>query len=174
MTTATFRVTFGNPTGDDGTHYVIELDDTLNLDADGLVNSTFLPGETIWFLLHVQPGYIPHLVYQTDGQVSAAGTVTLQRTQEGLVWTPEDLAMDLTYYPAGTVNIDWQGNRISLQPIAGRTLTAVDDPLETMARAILTYPVFFYRYRFDPPADLYIAERADYQIDAMITLEAIP
>jgi hypothetical protein len=88
------------------------------------------------------------------------------------VWTPEDLSVDLTYYPAGPISIDWQGNQISLQALAGRPLTAVDDPLTVMARADLRYPVDFFRFRFDPPAGLSVAAVEDYQIDAMITLEA--
>lgn len=172
MTTATCRVTFGSASAESDTYYVIELDDTLNLDADGQPKSTFAPGETIWFLLHLQPGYVPSKSYQTDGQVSAAGQVTLERIQEGAVWTPEDLSVELTYYPAGDVTYDWQGNQIALSPLVGRTSTAVDDPLNIMARAIITYPVMFYRYRFDPPSGLDLDEGEDYQIDAMITLES--
>ena len=170
MTTATCRVTFGETSSTDS-FSVLELDDILNLDADGEPKTTFAEGETIWFLLHVQPGTSPGLAYQTDGQVSYAGPVTRQRTQEGVVWTPEDLSIDLTYYPAGAVEVDWQGNEIALAPLAGRTLSSSADPLTVMARATLTYAVNFFLYRFDPPAGLTLTEDQDYQIDAMVTLE---
>lgn len=171
MTTATCRVTFGQTSGTDS-FSVLELDDTLNLDAAGEPKTTFAEGETIWFLLHVQPGISPGLAYQTDGQVSYVGPVTRQRTQEGVVWTPEDLSIDLAYYPAGEVSIAWRGNEIALTPLAGRTLASIADPLTVMARANLTYAVNFFLYRFDPPAGMVLAEDQDYQIDAMVTLEA--
>lgn len=174
MTTATCRVTFGNEGSGDNQFYVIELDDTLNLDAEGQPKTVFAEGETIWFLLHLQPGWVPSRSYQTDGQVSYAGQVVRERFQEGVVWTPEDLANDLTYYPAGDIGVDWQGNVIALAPVSGRTLAAVADPLDTMARADLTYAVNFHLYRFDPPADLDLDEGEDYMIDAMITLETTP
>ena len=173
MTTATCRVTFGDVSGSDA-YAVLELDDALNLDADGESKTTFAERETIWFLLHVQPDVTPGMAYQTNGQVSYVGQVTRQRTQEGVVWAPEDLSIDLTYYPTGEVSIDWQGNEIALAPLAGRTLASSADPLTMMARATLTYAVNFYLYRFDPPAGLILTEDQDYQIDAMITLEAAP
>lgn len=173
MTTATCRVTFGETSGTDS-FAVLELDDTLNLDAAGEPKTTFAEGETIWFLLHVPPDVTPGLAYQTDGQVSYAGPVTRQRTQEGVVWTPEDLSIDLTYYPAGEISIDWQGNEIALAPLSGRSLASSADPLTVMARATLTYSVNFYLYRFDPPAGMVLTEDQDYQIDAMITLEVAP
>jgi len=173
MTTATCRVTFGDVSGADA-YAVLELDETLNLDADGEPKTTFAEGETIWFLLHVQPGWVPSLAYQTDGQVSYVGQVTRRRTQEGVLWTPENLSIDLTYYPVGEVAVDWQGNEIDLSPLSGRILSALLDPLNVMARANLTYAVNFNLYRFDPPAGLVLTEDQDYQIDAMITLEAAP
>jgi hypothetical protein len=171
MTTATCRVTFGESSESDA-YAVLELDETLNLDADGEPKATFAEGDTIWFLMHVQPGWVPSLAYQTDGQVSYVGQVTRLRTQKGVVWSPENLSIDLTYYPVGEVAVDWQGNEIDLLPPLGRTLKALLDPLNVMARADLTYTVSFDLYRFDPPAGLVLAEDQDYQIDAMITLEA--
>lgn len=173
MTTATCRVTFGESSGSDA-YAVLELDETMNIAADGTPKTTFAEGETVWFLLHVQPGWVPSLAYQTDGQVSYVGPVTRQRTQEGVVWTPEDLSIDLTYYPVAEVAIAWQGNEIALAPLAGRTLASSADPLAVMARANLTYAVNFFLYRFDPPAGLVLTEDQDYQIDAMITLEVAP
>lgn len=173
MTTATCRVTFGETSGTDS-FSVLELDETLNLNADGEPKTTFGEGETIWFLLHLPPGVSPGLAYQTDGQVSYVGQVTRQRIQEGVVWTPEDLSIDLTYYPAGEVTVDWQGNEIDLSPLSGRTLASSVDPLTVMGRATLTYAVNFFLYRFDPPAGMILTEDQDYQIDAMITLEVTP
>ena len=75
MSTTTCRVTFGSGSASDP-FAVLELDDTLNLDADGQAITTFGEGQTIWFLLHVQPGYVPLLAYQTDGMITYCGPVT--------------------------------------------------------------------------------------------------
>ena len=94
MSTTTCRVTFGSGSASDA-FAVLELDDTLNLDADGQVITTFGEGQTIWFVLHVQPGYEPALAYQTDGMITYCGPVTRARIMEGAVWTPENLSVEL-------------------------------------------------------------------------------
>lgn len=172
MSTTTCRVTFG--TGSTDTYAVLELDDTLNLDADGEVLTTFAEGQTIWFVLHAQPGYVPALAYQTDGSITYCGSVTRSRTMEGAVWTPENLSVELTHYPAGDVSIEWQGNSITLAPVSGRTLAAAATELSLMARADLSYTINCYLYRFDPPSTLVLGDDESYVIDAMITLEPAP
>jgi len=169
--TTTCRVAFGQGSSTSDPFAVPELDDTLNLDADGEPKTTFGKDETIWFLLHIEPGYAPDQAYQTDGMITYCGPVTRSRTMEGALWTPENLAVELSHYPAGDVAVDWQGNEIALAPVSGRSLAAVDDPLTVMARGNLTYAVNFHLYRFDPPAGLVLGEDEDYAIDAMITLE---
>lgn len=171
MSTATCRVTFGTGSSGGDPFAVLELDDTLNLDSDGAVKTTFGEGDTIWFLLHVEPGYTPAIAYQTDGMITYCGPVTRSRTMEAL-WTPEDLSVELSHYPDGGVSVDWQGNSIALAPVDGRRLAAVDSTLSLMARANLSYAVKFHLYRFDPPAGLVLEDDATYAIDAMITLEA--
>lgn len=174
MTTATCRVTFGQGSSSSDPFAVPELDDTLNIDADGEVMTTFGATDTIWFILHCQPGYVPSLAYQTDGMVTYCGPVTRARTMEGAVWTPENLSVELSHYPAGEVAADWQGNAIDLDPVNGRTLAAAAESLFIMARANLTYTIACHLYRFDPPSGLTIGEDETYTIDAMITLEPAP
>lgn len=169
--TATCRVTFGQGSAAGDPFAVLELDDALNLDADGEPKTTFGADETIWFLLHVEPGYAPSLAYQTDGMITYCGQVTRARTMEGALWTPEDVAVELSHYPIGDVAVDWQGNEIALAAVSGRTLAAVADPLTVMARGNLTYAAKFYLFRFDPPETLVLGEDEEYAIDAMITLE---
>ena len=172
MTTATCRVTFGQGPSEGEPFYVPELDDILNIDADGEVKTTFVETDTIWFVLHLEPGYVPAIAYQTDGMVTYCGPVTRSRTMEGAVWTPEDLSVELPHYPAGEVVSEWQGNEITLAPVRGRTLASLADDLSIMARADLTYTINCHLYRFDPPAGLVVPEEEDYIIDIMITLEA--
>lgn len=173
MSTTTCRVTFGSGSASDP-FAVLELDDTLNLDADGQVITTFGEGQPIWFVLHVQPGYVPALIYQTDGMITYCGPVTRARTMEGAVWTPESLSVELPHYPDGGVDVDWQGNSIALAPVSGRTLAAVESELTLMARANLSYAINCHLYRFDPPAGLLLGDDESYTIDAMITLEPTP
>lgn len=171
MTTTTCRVTFGSGSAAGDAFAVLELDDTLNLDAAGQVKTTFSATDTIWFVLHVQPGYSPALSYQTDGQVTYCGAVTRARTMEGSLWTPEEAEVELGHYPLGQVDVDWQGNEIALAPVSGRTLAAADATLTVMARANLSYAIACHLYRFDPPSGLLLADDEEYAIDAMITLE---
>ena len=173
MSTTTCRVTFGSGSASDP-FAVLELDDTLNIDADGQVITTFGEGQPIWFVLHVQPGYVPSLAYQTDGMITYCGPATRARTMEGAVWTPENLSVELSHYPAGGVAADWQGNSINLAAVSGRTLAAADVELSLMARANLSYAINCHLYRFDPPAGLVLGDDESYIIDAMITLEPAP
>ena len=173
MSTTTCRVTFGSGSASDP-FAVLELDDTLNLDADGQVITTFGEGQPIWFVLHVQPGYVPSLAYQTDGIITYCGPVTRARTMEGAVWSPENLSVELNHYPADGVAVDWQGNSLALAPVSGRTLAAVDSTLTLMARGNLSYAVNCHLYRFDPPSALVLGEGESYTIDAMITLKPAP
>lgn len=173
MTTTTCRVTFGSGSSAGDPFAVLELDDVLNVDAAGEVKTTFAAGDTIWFVLHVQPGYAPALAYQTDGQVTYSGLVTRPRTMEGALWTPEEAQVELSHYPLGQVDVDWQGNEIALAALSGRTLAASDVPPTIMARANLSYAIECHLYRFDPPAGMVLADDEEYAIDAMITLEPI-
>jgi hypothetical protein len=173
MSTTTCRVTFGSGSASDP-FAVLELDDSLNLDADGQVITTFGDGQPIWFVLHVQPGFSPSLAYQTDGMITYCGQVTRARTMEGAVWSPEDLSVELSHYPAGGVAVDWQGNSIALAGVSGRTLAAADAELTLMARGNLGYTINCHLYRFDPPSALVLGENESYIIDAMITLEPAP
>lgn len=173
MSTTTCRVTFGSGSSTDP-FAVIELDDTLNLDADGQVATTFGEGQTIWFVLHVQPGYVPSLTYQTDGMITYCGPVTRARNMEGAVWSPENLSVELTHYPVGDVTVDWQGNSIALAPVSGRTLAAAANELSLMARGNLSYAINCHLYRFDPPSTLVLGDDESYTIDAMITVESAP
>lgn len=172
MTTTTCRVTFGQGSSTSDPFTVLELDDTLNLDAEGEVKTTFSATDTIWFVLHVQPGYVPSITYQTDGQVTYCGKVARSRTIEGALWTPEETSIELSYYPVGEVAVEWQGNDIALASINGRTLSVASDSLTVMARANLSFSIDCYLYRFDPPTELSLEEDETYSIDAMITIEA--
>lgn len=173
MSTITCRVTFGSGSASDP-FAVLELDDTLNIDADGQVITTFGEGQPIWFVLHVQPGYVPALTYQTDGMITYCGPVTRSRTMEGALWTPENISVELPHYPAGDVAVDWQGNSIALASVSGRTLAAADAELSLMARGNLSYAINCHLYRFDPPSALVLGDGESYTIDAMITLEPAP
>lgn len=173
MTTTTCRVTFGSGSSASDPFAVLELDDVLNIDAAGETKTTFAAGETIWFVLHVQPGYAPALSYQTDGQVTYSGKVARARTMEGALWSPEDAQVELNHYPSGPVNVNWQGNEIALAALSGRTLAAADVPPAVMARANLSYAIECHLFRFDPPAGLVLADDEEYAIDAMITLEPV-
>lgn len=172
MTTATCVIDFGQGSTVDEPFAVLELDESSNLDGEGTVKTSFAAGDTIWLLLHLQPGYSPSRVYQTDGQASLVQQVTRTRTEQGVVFGPGDEAADheLSYYPRGSVAASWQGNNMTLQPVEGRTISVV--PEDRLARCDLSYEVNFWLLRFDPPA-LDLGEDETYSIDVKITVEAV-
>lgn len=172
MSTATIQASFGNGSSTDA-YAVIELDETRNVDADGQGITSFDGSETVWFVLHCQPGYQPATVYCSLGMVTACGDELQARSMEGAVWTPEQTSVELPHYPSGQVAASWQGNEITVA-ISGRSLTAVDDPLSTIARANLDYVAAFWLYRWDPPSGLILADEEQQAAEIMITLEATP
>ena len=170
MSTATCVISFGSGSGEADPFAVIELDDSRNRDSDGEVKTTFSPGETIWFLLHLEPGFSPSRVYDTDGQATMIGEVTQQRADQGVVFGPldEDIEHELSYYPSGGVSAEWHGNSMTISAVNGRTLTVAQ--ADRIARADLIYSVHFWSLRFDPPP-LALAEDESYSIDVKITVE---
>lgn len=170
MSTQTILVTFGASSGTDP-YYLTELDASLNLDSEGNEKTSFAVGDTIWFLLHLQPGWQPGRVTQSNGQASFSGQVIQTRTDERLVYSPSNSTNDLRYYPAGSLTLDWLGNAVPVQRGSGRSLAAVTTP--TVAALLnCSYPARFYRYRYTTPAGLVLAEDTDYPVLVEIDLEA--
>jgi len=169
MSTPTVNVTFGAGSGESGQFYKIWLDDTLNIDADGNVLSNFYKQDA-WFLLQVEPGYVPDQVFSSYGMVSDHGPVRRSMVQDGVVWSADDSSVELDCYPAGAVSAEWIGNQVGLAPVSGRTLAAVTEPFEGIARANLSYSVSARLFCWHNPK-LTLDDEQEYPAEIMITLK---
>jgi len=174
MTTPTVNVDFGSGSSSTSTQFSrIWLDDTLNLDEDGNVITNFYQQDEAWFLLQLEPGYRPDQIYCSYGMVSAHGMVRRAITQDGAVWSVDDSEVDLDCYPAGDVAVEWIGNPIDLEPVDGRTLASVDDPLEGIARADLSYSARAYLFCWHNPDTMALDDGEDYPAEISITVREV-
>jgi len=170
--TATTQVTYGSGSSSN-IHAILELDDELNINADGEVLTSFDGSSTVWFLFHAPPGYGPGAAYCSYGALTECGQVNRAKTVDGAVWTPEQTSVELPHYPAGSVSASWQGNAIELAAVSGRTLAAAADPLAAIARADLQYTARFWLYRWDPPSGFTLAENTAMAVEIMIEVQKI-
>lgn len=166
MSKATVVVQFGDSVAAADQFSVIELDDTRNLDAEGNPKSQFEVGEEAVFLIHLPPGLYVDRIASTDGMVASEGSTTLTREQKILF--VDDETQQLSYYPAGGVQLSWQGKVGGGFSRNGRDVSI---SANWPAKAKVAFPVSFSRYRLIPPP-LVLAEDETYEIDVVIYVEA--
>ena len=118
--TTTIKVEFG--AGVDATALAIaELDETVNIDAAGDVQTTFEPGETPGFLLHYNTNALRvGNIACSSGMVISDGTVVRTRSKQ-MSWQ-NSASQELPHIPSSIVAWVWYGNDPSIGQ-SGRTLT---------------------------------------------------
>ena len=163
---ATIVVQFGDSVAKESQFAVVELDGTMNLDADGKEKSQFVPGDEAIFLVHLPEDLFIDRIAATDGMVVAMGGASLERNQEALF--TDDEQQQLSYYPAGAVATDWQGTVGTGFEVDGRDISIVGN---WPAAVKLAYHVAFNRYKLVPPP-LTLAEDESYQVHVVVYVEA--
>lgn len=124
----------------------------LELDED---NSSLLPGEYIYWLAHIPPGAtLEEPFFSNDGgSLQLLETVTLERSQAGLVLDNENRLVNLEYYPTGTPSVVFFGNDISLDTSkirSGIVAPQVSYDGKEVYKFNIFYQVEFYRIRHLP------------------------
>lgn len=162
---ATIVVEFG--AGADTSAFVaVELDETLNLDADGNERSQFSPGDEAWFWVQHDSALRIGAIECTSGMVVDSGPARRQRSQE-CTWTGED-AVELAHIPAAMPVLTWYGHIGQGLVLDGRSLTVAGNAPCTCDAVI---PIDVHLYRFVPPP-LELAAEQNYRVVIVITMEA--
>nr|WP_321465171.1 hypothetical protein [uncultured Desulfobulbus sp.] len=162
---ATIVSQFGE--GADSSAFVaIELDETLNLDADGNAKTSFAPGDEVWFWIQHAETLVIDRIEATSGMVANCGTVRRSRTQE-LTFTGTD-SVELSHIPARNPDYAWYGNVGGGLSRNGRSVSVAS---QTPCTCDVTMPIDVHLYRFVPPA-LELVEEATYRIVIVAYMEA--
>ncbi len=132
----------------------------LELDED---SSSLLPGEYIYWLAHIPPtANLVNPFYSNDGgSLQLLGTVTLERSQAGLVLDNANRSVSLEYYPTGTPEVVFFGKSLPLDTSKLRSGIVVpqggyDD--KQVYKFNIDYQVKFYRIRHRPSHPSLISE----------------
>ena len=165
-TPSTLVVAYGDDVAEADQTAVVELDGTLNLDSDGETKTQFAPGDEVYFLVHHDADLVIDKVVPTDGTVVAMGAVSRSREAD-LLFVDED-AVSLSYLPAGSLSVDWQGREGSGLSRDEQSVTITDG---WPALAHVAYGVDFYLYKLIPPT-LELGEDESYTVHAVIYMEA--
>lgn len=157
MAKATQKLVFVESGGstEPGLHMAAILDDQLNVetvDGQETVKTTWYPGDSIYFLVQVDPGLRIADVRASWGHVQHLGTVKRQHTDDITVIEPPDedkeaASAELSYIPAGQVTFRWYGNAPALRQ-DGRSLYYTDGALPAIGRA--DYKSTWQSYRLVP------------------------
>ncbi len=162
---ATIISQFGE--GADSSAFVaIELDETLNLDAEGNAKTSFDPGDEIWFWIQHAETLVIERIEATSGMVVDCGTVCRSRTQE-LTFTGTD-SIELSHIPARNPSYAWYGNEGADMARNGRSVSVGGNTPCTCDAEI---PIDVHLYRFVPPR-LELDEEKTYRVVIVTYVEA--
>ena len=121
MTTETTIVVEFGTGADSSALVVIELDDQVNIGADGKTKTSFVPGDEPGFIVHFDPAALRiESVKSSSGMVVDQGNVSRARTKS-MQFSATD-PQTMTHIPAGSVNGTWYGNDPVIS-VDGRQIT---------------------------------------------------
>ena len=138
----TYTVTAGGP----------EQRAKLELDED---NTTNAPGDYIYWLAHIpNDATLVQPFYSNDGgSMQLLSTVTLERSQAGLVLDDSNRSINLDYYPTGDHTVVFFGKEIDLDTSKLRSGIVVPQDSydgKQVYKFNIYYPVEFYKIRHRP------------------------
>ena len=161
----TFVTQFGKG-ADSSAFVVMELDETLNLDADGNEKTTWSPGDEIWFWIQHDASLVIDRVVATSGMVVDCGSARRSRSQ-ALIFTSTD-SVELSHIPAKNPTYTWYGNQGSGLSRNGRSVSVSGN---TPCTCDVEIPIDVHLYRFVPP-DLELGSEETYRVAIVAYLEA--
>lgn len=125
MSGPTIVVSFGEAVSSDAL-FVVELDDTLNMDGEGNVKTSFFPGDNVYFLMHYDANLAIKSIETTSGMVDRQGSVVRQNLMEIFFQSTDD-EHDLPHNPSSHPTGTFDG-RQSVLTRKGRKVKAVSTP----------------------------------------------
>lgn len=162
---ATIVVDFGSG-ADSSAFVVVELDETLNLDASGNARSEFSPGDEVWFWVQHDAVLRIGEIECTSGMVVDCGSASRWRGQD-LTWTSDD-SIELSHIPSVMPDLTWYGNVGQGLALSGRTITVTGGTPCTCDALI---PIEVRLFRFVPP-QLDLTGDQTWRVVVVVTMEA--
>lgn len=132
----------------------------LELDEE---NTTLEPGDYIYWLAHIPPWaeLVPPFYSNDGGSLQLLGTVTLDRSQAGLVLDGSTREVNLEYFPNGTPTVVFFGKEIDLDTSKLRSGTVAPQGSYDGSQVYkfnVFYQVKFHRIRHRPDHPALISE----------------
>jgi len=143
-----------------------DLDETLNLDGEGNVKTSWVDGDEVWFWVQHDASLVIDRVEPTSGMVVDCGQARRSRTQE-LTFKTAD-TVELSHIPAKNPTYTWYGNKGAGLTRNGRAVS-VSGNLPCTCDAEI--PIDVHLYRFIPPK-LDLGSGETYRVVIVIYLEA--
>lgn len=172
MSKAVLKIEFAGAGADSGLHMSAIADFERNVEVvDGKrqEKTTFHPGDQFYFLVQHDQRLVIQRVGSSWGTVQALGQVSRPHRQEIELREADDTS-DLSYMPAGTVNLRWYGNSPMLDQI-GRSLSYRSGALPALALA--SYSSHWASYRL-VPAGLSLGPDEEWPVLIVAYLELTP
>ncbi len=123
------------------------LDETMNVDADGNVQTQFLPSDTPYFLVHLDPLLVVNSIVCSSGTVRSLGLVMRSAQADLDVATDED-TQELEYIPAVDPAFFWYGNT----PAVTRQERSLQFSGDLPAAGRVSYQYRALSYQYVPPS----------------------
>lgn len=164
---ATIVVHYGEGVSKDA-FVLAELDETMNVDADGNQLASFTPDDKVWFLVQIDPTLRIDKVRATDGQVVAEGQVRRDRV-DNLLFEAAAEAKELSAIPTGPVTPEWYGRQGTGFAAEGRQVTVAGG---VPCLGDVSYAALMQGYRLEPP-NIELAADETYTVKIVVYVEAI-
>lgn len=164
---STIVVEFGESVAGDQEFVVVELDDAVNVGADGKARTSFTPDDRPGFIVHYDETRLRiDRVECSDGSVSSGSLVSRSRARQ-MSFTNTDDSQELGHIPDGDVDFEEYGNNPAVVQ-DGRKLRAAG---QVPAIGEATYSIRCRAYRLTPPT-LELAYDESYQVLVVVYMEA--
>lgn len=161
--TVTAIARFGQKSVEGNSLIVAEIDGYMHLDGDGQERHVFLPGEEVFFLLHLDPDVkIIRIKATDDGDVGQVGMVTRTRTQQ-LSFDNPNHAITLPYRPSGPLDAKWYGRSSSLL-LSGLSVKASSAP----CLGDVSFPITAMQYVHRPLNGVVLVPGETFPVDLKI------
>lgn len=141
-------VSFGESVTSDSGSLTVEWDDSLNVDDDGEVKTSFVPGDVLYLLIHHGSDVDVVGVKCTSGTLSGGSAVNITMEDE-IGWGSSDDDQELSYSPSGALSYTWFGRVGSGITLVDKVLT-VAESFPCLAR--VSYLARFLRYKLQTPS----------------------
>jgi hypothetical protein len=161
-------VSFGETVTSDSGSITVEWDDSLNVDDDGEVKTSFVPGDTLSLLVHHGDDVKLVGVKSTSGTLSGGASVSLTRKEE-LCWCSDDDEQSLSYSPSGGLSYTWYG-RVGSGAVRDDKTVTMSDSFPCLA--LVSYPATFLRYLLQTPT-LTLAEDETWPLQVVVYYEEL-